>query len=96
VARCREAVEFCRSAGVDIVKLAVQFSVAQPGIATTLIGTANPENIRRNVEWALAPADSAGIAAVLEILRPIHNHNFTRGRLENRDLIIDETSDIPA
>jgi len=28
------------------------------------------------------------MAKVLEILRPIHNHNFTRGRPENRDAVI--------
>ncbi len=88
VARCREAVDYCRKVGVDLVQLAVQFSVAHPDIATTLVGTANPENIRRNVAWALAPADTEHIAGVLEILRPVHNHNFTRGRPENRDPIV--------
>ncbi|MEY3775769.1 MAG: hypothetical protein RLZZ129_2549, partial [Verrucomicrobiota bacterium] len=28
------------------------------------------------------------IVKVREILRPIHNHNFTRGRPENRDPIL--------
>lgn len=85
---CRAAVEFCQREGVDIVKLAVQFCIAHPGIATTLIGTANPENIRRNVAWAEEPPDFTLIARVLDLLRPIHNHNFTRGRPENRDEII--------
>jgi L-galactose dehydrogenase len=88
VAGCRQAVEYCRSVGVDIVKLAVQFAVSHPGIATTLIGTANPANIRKNVAYAEAPVDHALIAEVREILRPIHNHNFTRGRPENRDPIL--------
>jgi L-galactose dehydrogenase len=85
---CRKAVEFCRDRGVDIVKLAVQFSVAHPGIATTLIGTASPENIRKNVAWAMEEPDFELIGQVLALLRPIHNHNFNRGRLENRDPII--------
>lgn len=84
---CRKAVEFCQLNGVDIVKLAVQFSIAHPRIATTLIGTANPENIRRNVGWAMEEPDFELIGQVLAILRPIHNHNFTRGRPENRDPI---------
>ncbi|OHE89364.1 MAG: aldo/keto reductase, partial [Verrucomicrobia bacterium RIFCSPLOWO2_12_FULL_64_8] len=79
---CRRAVEFCQAKGVDIVQLAVQFSVAHPQIAPTLIGTANPENIRWNVAWAEAEPDFALIGRVLEVLRPIHNHNFTRGRPE--------------
>ena len=80
--------EFCQANGVDVVQLAVQFSVAHPQIATTLIGSANPENIRRNVAWAEAEPDFALIGRVLDVLRPIHNHNFTRGRPENRDPIL--------
>jgi L-galactose dehydrogenase len=84
----RKAVEFCRSVGADIVKLAIQFAISHPGIATTLVGTASPENIRKNVAYAEEAVDFELIGRVLEILRPIHNHNFTRGRPENRDPII--------
>lgn len=85
---CRRAVEYCRSIGADITKLAIQFSVHHPGIATTLVGTANPDNIRKNVAWAAEPVDFELMAKVLAVLKPIHNHNFTRGRPENRDPII--------
>lgn len=88
VAGCRRAVEYCQSIGEDIVKIAVQFAINHPAIATTLIGTANPENIRKNVAYAEAPVDHDLIAKVREILRPIANHNFTRGRPENRDPIL--------
>ena len=88
VAGARRAVEYCRSVGAGIVKLAVQFCVVHPGIATTLVGSANPDNIRKNAAWAEEPVDFELMAKVLEILRPIHNHNFTRGRPENRDPII--------
>ena len=88
IAAVRRAVDFCREAGVDIVKLAIQFAISHPGIATTLVGTANPDNIRKNVAYALEPVDFEHIARVLEILRPVHNHNFTRGRPENRDPIV--------
>ena len=85
---CRRAVEFCEAKGVDIVKLAVQYCVAHPQIATTLIGTANPENIRKNVAWAEEAPDFELIGEVLALLRPIHNHNYTRGRPENRDPVL--------
>jgi L-galactose dehydrogenase len=84
-AGCARAVEFCRNEGLDIVKLAIQFSISHPGIATTLVGTASPDNMVRNIAYAEAPVDFAAIAALLEVLRPIHNHNFTRGRPEHRD-----------
>jgi L-galactose dehydrogenase len=89
IAGAQRAVAFCRAAGVDIVKLAVQFAVANPAIATTLVGTASEAHIRKNVAYAEEPIDVALLAKVLEILQPIHNHNFTRGRPENRDPIVD-------
>lgn len=88
VQACADAAKFCRQHGVEIVQLAVQFCVAHPQIATTLVGTANPDNIRKNVAWANEAPDFAMIAEVRRILRPIQNHNFTRGRPENRDAIV--------
>ena len=81
----RRAVEYCQSVGADIVQLAVQFAISYPAIATTLVGSASADNIRKNVAYAEAAPDFELIGKVLEILRPIHNHNFTRGRPENRD-----------
>lgn len=85
---CLRAAEFCRARGADIVQLAVQFSVAHPDIATTVIGSASAENVRKNVAYAEAPIDFELMAEVLALLRPIRNHNFTRGRPENRDPIL--------
>ena len=80
--------DFCREQGVDIVKLAVQFAVSHPGIATTVMGSMNPDHIRQNASYVQEPIDFEMTARVLEILRPIRNHNFTRGRPENRDPIV--------
>ncbi len=88
VETARQAVAFCAAEGIDIVKLAVQFCVAHPGIVTTLVGTSRPDNIEANIRYAEEPIDTAMIARVREILAPIHNHNFTRGLPINRDPII--------
>jgi aryl-alcohol dehydrogenase-like predicted oxidoreductase len=48
-AAARAAAAHCASKGVDIAKLALQFSLAHPDIATTIAGSANPANIR---QWA--------------------------------------------
>ncbi|MDP4624489.1 MAG: aldo/keto reductase [Akkermansiaceae bacterium] len=85
---CSKAVQHCESRGVDIVKLAVQFCCANPDIATTLVGTANPKNIRDNIDYANEPLDETLLAEVLEILEPIHNHNFTRGLPEHHDPLL--------
>lgn len=88
IAGARRAVDYCQSIGADLVKLAVQFCVAHPAIATTLVGSANPDNIRKNVAYLDEPIDFELMARVLEILKPIHLHNFTRGRPENRDPLV--------
>jgi L-galactose dehydrogenase len=80
---CTRAAAHCQEQGVDIAQLAIQFSVSNPGIATTLVGTANPENIERNVRWAETPIDEALLAEVLAILEPIHNQTWPSGRPEN-------------
>ena len=85
---CRKAVEYCQRRGIDIVKLALQFACSQPGIATTLVSTARPSNIRDNIAYVEQPADESLLAEVLEVLKPIHNFNFTRGWPEHRDLLL--------
>ncbi len=86
--RCRKAVEHCRTKGVNIVRLAVQYCCANPDIATTLVGTTRANEIRENIAAANEPIDNDLLAGVLEILKPIHNHNFTRGLMQHRDAII--------
>src|SRR6185312_671823 len=48
---CAQAASYCREQGSDISKLAMQFALANPRIATTLVGTASPTNITKNVNW---------------------------------------------
>jgi L-galactose dehydrogenase len=80
---CRQAAEHCRARGSNIVKLAVQYSLGEPRVATTLVGTASPENIASNVAWASEPIDRQLLDQVLEILKPIQNVTWQQGRLEN-------------
>ncbi len=67
------------------MKLAVQFCLANPDIATTLVGTARPANIRANIAFASEPMNEQLLAEVLDILTPIRNLTFTRGLPEHRD-----------
>ncbi len=96
LAGARRAVDYCQSVGADIVKLAIQFAIAHPAIATTLVGSASPDNIRRNIAHASEPIDQELLVRVRELLRPIHNHNFTRGRPENHDPILPDQGAFPA
>lgn len=85
---CRKAMEHCRAKGVDIVKLALQFACDNEAIASTLVGSANPDNIRSNIAYLEQPFDRELLAEVMEILEPIRNFNFTRGLPQNRDPIL--------
>jgi L-galactose dehydrogenase len=85
---CRKAVEYCQKRGIDIVKVAIQFACSQPDIATTLVSTARPSNIRDNIAYVEEPVDESLLAEVIDVLKPIRNFNFTRGRLEHRDLLV--------
>lgn len=80
---CAAAAAFCREQGVDIAQLAVQYSLRNRDIHSTLVGTANPDNMRRNVQWLDEPYDEALIEAVLEILAPIRDKTWQTGLPEN-------------
>jgi aryl-alcohol dehydrogenase-like predicted oxidoreductase len=81
----RKAAEHCADRGVDIAQLALQYSIANEDMATCVVGSANPENVRKWVDWADTPMDQEIVAEVLEILEPIHNWFYTEGRPENND-----------
>jgi len=82
-AACAQAAAYCRAQGVDIARLAIQFSVANPDIPTTLVGTANPANLEKNARWIEEPMDLSLLAEVQAILAPIHNRTWPTGRPEN-------------
>jgi len=82
-AAARQAASHCSSRGVDIAKLALQFSLANPDIATTIAGSANPENIRRWAKWADEPLDAALLKDVLAIFAPVKNVGHTEGLAKN-------------
>ena len=82
-AKCAQAAQYCREKGSDIGKLALQFSVANPDIATNIIGTASPNRILQNIREIEEPLDEELLAGVLQILQPIHNLTWPSGRTEN-------------
>ncbi len=84
---CRQAAEHCAARGVDIAQLALQFSLANDDMATCIVGSANPENVRKWAQWAELPLDQGLLQEVLAILMPIHNWFYIEGRPENNDPI---------
>ena len=82
-AAARQAAQHCASRGVDIAKLALQFSLANPDITTTIAGSANPANIRQWAQWAAEPLDRQLLAEVQEIFQPVKNLGHVEGLAEN-------------
>lgn len=68
VEACSKAAEFCTKQGYPIEKLAIQYSIQNPRIASTLFSSANPQNVKRNVEWAMEPIDMQLVEKVREII----------------------------
>ena len=82
-AAARAAAALCQSRGVDVAKLALQFSIANEDITTTVSGSANPNNIRNWAKWAAEPLDQELLAEVLAIFAPVKNLGHLEGLPEN-------------
>lgn len=66
---CKRAADYCEQQGYPIEKLAVQYATSlNPRIATTLFSSANPANVRKNVDYVNQPADLRLAEAVKRII----------------------------
>ena len=82
-AAARAAAAHCATKGVDIAKLALQFSLVHPDITTTISGSANPANIRQWAKWATEPLDETLLREVQRIFAPVKNLGHVEGLAEN-------------
>ena len=65
---CQRAMWHCKARDYPIEKLAMQFAVGHPRIATTLAGTANPANVKKNISFISDPADAKLLGEVRAII----------------------------
>ena len=65
---CREATEYCYAQGYPIEKLAIQYSVGNPRIASNLFSTTNPQNVLNNLAAISEPAPEELVKKVHEII----------------------------
>jgi len=61
----------------------LQFAIANPQIATTIAGSANPANVRAWAAWAAEPIDEELLAEVQAIFSPVKNIGHLEGLPEN-------------
>jgi aryl-alcohol dehydrogenase-like predicted oxidoreductase len=81
----RKAAEHAAKRGSDIAKLALQFSIRNPDIATCIAGSASPQRVAEWARWIQEPLDEGLLREVREILAPIHDWFYIEGRPENND-----------
>jgi aryl-alcohol dehydrogenase-like predicted oxidoreductase len=66
---CTRAAQYCKEKGYPIEKLAVQYSTSlNPRIATTLFSSANPQNVRKNIQFVNEPMDEQLVKEVKAII----------------------------
>lgn len=68
VEACQKAVAHCNAKGYPIEKLAIQYAISSPRIATTLFSSANPANVEKNWHYALEPIDWELVSEVQKII----------------------------
>lgn len=68
VKACQKAVQHCQSKEYPIEKLAIQYAISNPRIATTLFSSANPENVLKNIRYAEEPIDWQLVREVQKII----------------------------
>jgi L-galactose dehydrogenase len=79
---CKQAANFCAENGFDLAKLAIQYSVQNELIPTTLVSTASVNEITKNIKWVEEPINEDILESVLDILKPIHNKTWQSGNAE--------------
>ncbi|MBL8116805.1 MAG: aldo/keto reductase [Anaerolineae bacterium] len=84
-AACAEAAQYCRSKGVAIAQLALQFSIANADITTTLVGITNPDQIKANVQCVGQALNQELLAEVQHILAPIRDVSWPSGREHDKE-----------
>jgi L-galactose dehydrogenase len=81
----RKAAEYCRSQGVDIADLAMQFVLQHRTVATTLVGMSKVRSVERNLKSVGVTPSPELLAAVLDMIKPAANVVWKEGRPESDD-----------
>ncbi|MDR0989049.1 MAG: aldo/keto reductase [Prevotellaceae bacterium] len=68
VEACILAAAHCGAVHYPIEKLAVQYAVSNPRIATTLFSSANPTNVKRNIDYVNEPVNEQLVQEVQAII----------------------------
>ena len=76
---------YCRSQGVDVADLAMQFALQHETVATTLVGMSKVRSVERNLRSVGVAPDPEMLAAVLAMIEPVANVCWKEGFPKNND-----------
>ncbi len=79
-AAAKQAAAYARSREADIAGLALKFATGHPRVATTLVSTASVTHLASDVRTVGEPLNHQLLAAVQQILAPVHNITWPSGR----------------
>lgn len=79
------AAEACRARGASVSEIALQFALAHPYVATTLVGMSTIAEVRRNVQAAAGTADPALADEIRAIVAPAFGRTWPSGKVQNED-----------
>jgi L-galactose dehydrogenase len=88
----RQVARYCKSKGVDIADLAMQFALAHDQVSTTLVGMSKVRHVDSNAKAVGVAPDPELLAEVLAMIGPVANvcwqeglpGNFDPGAVEKR------------
>lgn len=83
--KAEEAAVWCKSQGVDIADLAMQFALEHQQVATTLVGMSKVRHVEKNLRAVGTAPDREILDGVLEIFEPVKDINWLSGLPENND-----------
>ena len=72
VEACQRAAHYCKEKGYPIEKLAMQYATSNERIASCIFSTTRPDNLKKNIRYAMEPIDEAMVEAVRKIIGDQH------------------------
>lgn len=79
----RQVVELCRSRGASAPRLALQFAVRHPYVASTFVGISSVEEARQNIEAIRENPDAVLLQEIEKIAAPVHGMMWITGLPDN-------------
>ena len=79
------AAEVCRRHGKDISRVAIRFCLDHPSVSTTLVGMANREEVKSNLQLLHEQSDPQLLVEIRQAVSPAFNFAWPSGKPENND-----------